>query len=84
MDIALNLRQIEERIGRLSPVQKILLSTDGSVTQLLEAVTGNPVEIRTRLQEIVPADSLMAGHLADPARRAGQQPDRGVNRYKDR
>jgi beta-ribofuranosylaminobenzene 5'-phosphate synthase len=64
MDIALNLRQIEERVGRLSPVQKILLSTDGSVTQLLEAVTGNPVEIRTRLQEIVPADPLMAGHLA--------------------
>ena len=64
MDIALSLRQIEEQVGRLSPVQKILLSTDGSVTRLLESVTGNPVEVRTRLQEIVPADSLMAGHLA--------------------
>jgi beta-ribofuranosylaminobenzene 5'-phosphate synthase len=64
MDIARSLRQIEERVGRLSPVQKILLSTDGSVTQLLESVTGNPVEVRTRLQEIVPADTLMAGHLA--------------------
>ena len=34
MDIAHRLEEIEELVGRLSPVQKILLGIDGSVTQL--------------------------------------------------
>ena len=40
MHITQNIEAIESEIGRLSPVQKILLGTDGSVTQLLEAITG--------------------------------------------
>ena len=63
MDIARSLNAIETQVGRLSPVQKILLGTDGSVTQLLEAITGETVSVRTRLQEIVPADAATAGHL---------------------
>jgi hypothetical protein len=57
MVLAFDLKEIEERIGKLSSVQKILLGTDGSITQLLEAITGNPVAVETRLQEIVRADT---------------------------
>lgn len=63
MDITRSLREIEDRIGRLSPVQKILLGTDGSVTQLLEAITGKNVTVETRVQEIVPADPSIAEQL---------------------
>jgi beta-ribofuranosylaminobenzene 5'-phosphate synthase len=63
MDIAHRLKEIEEYVGRLSPVQKILLGTDGSVTQLLESVTGHPVSVRTREQEVVKADTLAAERL---------------------
>jgi beta-ribofuranosylaminobenzene 5'-phosphate synthase len=63
MDIARCLEEIESQVGRLSPVQKILLGTDGSVTQLLESVTGHPVSVRTREQEIVKADPVAAERL---------------------
>ena len=54
---------LEEVIGRLSPVQKMLLGTDGSVTRLLEVVTGEPVEIETTAQEIIAADEAIADEL---------------------
>ena len=63
MDIARCLSEIEDEVGRLSPIQKILLGTDGSVTQLLESVTGHPVAVRTREQEVVQADAVAAGRL---------------------
>ena len=63
MDISRGLYAIEEQVGKLSPVQKILLGTDGSVTQLLEAITGETVTVRTSVQEVVPADSATAGRL---------------------
>jgi len=63
MNIPLRLRQIEEEIGHLSPVQKILLGTDGSVTQLLEAITGKPIVITTRIQKIISADPEIAQKL---------------------
>ncbi len=63
MNIPLRLSQIEDDIGHLSPVQKILLGTDGSVTQLLEAVIGKPIAIKTRLQEIIPVDPDTAKKL---------------------
>ncbi|MEN6395620.1 MAG: beta-ribofuranosylaminobenzene 5'-phosphate synthase [Methanoregula sp.] len=44
-------------------MQKILLSTDGSVTRLLESVTGHPVSVRTRAQVIVKADACAAERL---------------------
>jgi len=63
MDIAHCLNEIETRVGRLSPMQKFLLGTDGSVTQILEAITGKQVVIETRVQKIVPADPAIAERL---------------------
>jgi beta-ribofuranosylaminobenzene 5'-phosphate synthase len=63
MDITRSFEEIERNVGHLSPVQKILLGTDGSVTQLLEAVTGHTVSITTLVQEIVPADAAVAERL---------------------
>jgi beta-ribofuranosylaminobenzene 5'-phosphate synthase len=64
MDIERCLKEIENQVGRLSPVQKILLGTDGSVTQLLESITGHRVSVRTREQRIVKADSVAAERLS--------------------
>lgn len=61
--IALKISMLEEVIGRLSPVQKMLLGTDGSVTRLLEVITGEPVKIETLLQEIVTANETIAEDL---------------------
>jgi len=47
------LRGIEKDVGPLSPVQKILVTTDGSVTRLLEAFTGSEIGIVTLNQETV-------------------------------
>jgi beta-ribofuranosylaminobenzene 5'-phosphate synthase len=63
MDIARCLLEIEGQVGRLSALQKILLGTDGSVTQLLESVTGHPVTVRTREQVVVQADGIAAERL---------------------
>ncbi len=55
-----------ERIGKmkgLSPVERVLASTDGSVTQVLEAYLGKPVGIRTLSQRVGPAGSI-AGELS--------------------
>ena len=60
MDIAYSINEIETQVGRLSPMQKFLLGTDGSVTQILEAITGKPVVIETRVQKIVKADPATA------------------------
>lgn len=64
--IASTIREIEREIGTLSPMQKILLGTDGSVTAILENVLGCRVEVATLLQEIVPADRSVAADLDIP------------------
>jgi beta-ribofuranosylaminobenzene 5'-phosphate synthase len=64
MDIAQAIRDIEAQVGRVSPIQKFLLGTDGSVTQLLESITGKKVVIRTLVQQIVPADRAAADNLS--------------------
>jgi len=61
--ISERIREIEQRVGRLSPMQKVLIGTDGSVTNLLEMATGHPVTITTRVQEIVAADPGTAAAL---------------------
>ncbi|NLM30195.1 MAG: DUF98 domain-containing protein [Methanomicrobiales archaeon] len=61
--ISERVREIEQRVGRLSPMQKILIGTDGSVTNLLEMASGHPVTITTRVQEIVAADGETAAAL---------------------
>jgi len=63
MDISQAIREIEAKVGRISTVQKFLLGTDGSVTQLLESITGKKVVIRTLVQTIVAADSATADKL---------------------
>ena len=61
--IAGEILKLENIVGRLSPVQKMLLGTDGSVTSLLEVVTESPVEIETLMQKVVPADEAVAREL---------------------
>lgn len=63
MDIARAIAEMEGVVGRISPVQKFLLGTDGSVTQILESITGKKVVIRTLVQKVVPADRAAAGSL---------------------
>jgi len=57
------IREIEQGIGKLSPMQKVLIGTDGSVTNLLEMATGHPVTITTRIQDVVSADQKTAAEL---------------------
>ena len=59
----MRISELERAVGRLSPVQKMLLGTDGSVTSLLEIVTGSRIEIETLVQSIVPADESVALEL---------------------
>jgi len=61
--IARDILKLESIVGRLSPVQKMLLGTDGSVTNLLEVITGSPIEIETLVQRVEPADEAVAREL---------------------
>jgi beta-ribofuranosylaminobenzene 5'-phosphate synthase len=56
LSAAKKISELERMVGKLSPVQKMLLGTDGSVTSLLEIITGSPIEIETLAQRVVPAD----------------------------
>ena len=47
----------------LSKAQQLLLMTDGSVTTLLEVLTGKPVVVKTLLQQVVRADVERAAAL---------------------
>jgi beta-ribofuranosylaminobenzene 5'-phosphate synthase len=47
---------MEGLIAKLSKAQQLLLMTDGSVTTLLEVLTGKPVVVTTLLQQVVKAD----------------------------
>jgi beta-ribofuranosylaminobenzene 5'-phosphate synthase len=44
----------------LSSTHKILLATDGSITRVLEALTGEEVKIATEVQEIIKASEEVA------------------------
>jgi len=57
-----DIKKIEKRLGSLSSTQKILLATDGSVTTILDVLTGH-VTIRTLLQEFRAADADVADLL---------------------
>ncbi len=50
---------IEKGVGKLSNAQKILLTTDGSVTTILDVIRGH-VTIETLEQKFVQADNKMA------------------------
>jgi beta-ribofuranosylaminobenzene 5'-phosphate synthase len=49
--------------AKLSKAQQLLLRTDGSVTTLLEVLTGKPVVVTTLLQQVVKADTDRAVDL---------------------
>ena len=57
--------ELEKLAGRvkLSPVHRILLTTDGSITRILEALEGCEVQVETVRQEVVRAMPRIAGLL---------------------
>jgi beta-ribofuranosylaminobenzene 5'-phosphate synthase len=63
LSAAKKISELERMVGKLSPVQKMLLGTDGSVTSLLEIITGSPIEIETLAQRVVPAEKSVAAEL---------------------
>jgi chorismate-pyruvate lyase len=65
------IKKIEKDLGNLSSAQKILLTTDGSVTTILDVLKGY-AEIETLIQEFILADKDMADDL-------GISPDEDVN-----
>jgi chorismate-pyruvate lyase len=56
------LKRIEGKVP-LSPTHKILLTTDGSITRVLEALTGEEIRVETVTQEILKADREIASLL---------------------
>jgi beta-ribofuranosylaminobenzene 5'-phosphate synthase len=57
------IREIEKKTGYLSPLQTILLLTDGSVTTLLEAICGDEVTVTTLSQVVSTASEKTAEEL---------------------
>lgn len=53
-------RSIETQSGPISDAIKALLTTDGSVTRLLECFNNAPISIRTTTQQVIPADQHIA------------------------
>ncbi|MHC1627098.1 MAG: beta-ribofuranosylaminobenzene 5'-phosphate synthase [Methanoculleaceae archaeon] len=60
------LAELDQKVGPLSSTQKAILGTDGSVTLMLEALTGHPVAITTLRQEVVDAGPEEAARLDLP------------------
>jgi len=56
------LRELEKHV-KLSPIERILLTTDGSITKILDALVGEEIEVITELQEIIPADEELSEEL---------------------
>jgi chorismate-pyruvate lyase len=53
-------------VGRLSPLQRILLITDGTLTEILEAHFLEPIELVKRSQRTFPASAAMRPFFAEP------------------
>lgn len=72
-DLSGMIETVERQLPDLSPLQKVLLLTDGSVTILLEVASGERVDVRTIAQDVVPADIVQAERLecaiGDPVNR---------------
>lgn len=71
-DPADRIREVQDAIGTLPRTIRALLLTDGSVTTLLEAITDDTVQVRTLVQEVVPASESQALDL-------GVEPGEPVN-----
>jgi beta-ribofuranosylaminobenzene 5'-phosphate synthase len=59
----MRIREIEKETGYLSPLQTILLLTDGSVTTLLEAISGDEVSVTTLSQVVATPGKDVAAAL---------------------
>lgn len=57
------IRRIEQAAGYLSPLQNILLTTDGSVTALLESICGDEISVSTLSQVVSSAREEIAAAL---------------------
>lgn len=53
------LKKLEKKVA-LSPVHKILLTTDGSITRILEALSGEEAKVETEVQRIIKANKSIA------------------------
>ncbi len=47
----------------MTPIQRILATTDGSITAILEAITGEKVSVETVEQKVIEANGEIAGLL---------------------
>lgn len=59
MKMLSELKKLEKKVA-LSPVHKILLTTDGSITRILEALSGEEVKVETGTQRIINANKSIA------------------------
>ncbi len=62
-DLSAQVSELESETGTIPPIQKILLLTDGSVTNLLEVITGERVGVQTLVQAVMPAGKEQATRL---------------------
>ena len=62
-DLLAAIQRLEDQIGELALLEKILLTTDGSVTSLLEVATGSEIQVCTISQEVVSPDSARQQEL---------------------
>ncbi len=56
------LKELEKEVP-LSPLHRILLTTDGSITRILEIVGDCEIAVETVAQEVIPADTQIARKL---------------------
>ncbi len=56
------LKDVEKQV-KLSPLERVLLTTDGSITRILDAITGEEVKVKTVAQRLVKASRELAKEL---------------------
>ncbi|MFQ6051237.1 MAG: chorismate lyase [Candidatus Hydrothermarchaeota archaeon] len=60
-----SLKKVERDLGRkLTPVERIILTTDGSITTILESLSGEKVNVRTVLQRVIKSDKEISNSLS--------------------
>ncbi len=57
-----SLKELEKQIS-LSPIERILLTTDGSITTVLDALVGEEIEVETEVQKVISADAELVMEL---------------------
>ncbi|MDD1717686.1 MAG: chorismate pyruvate-lyase family protein, partial [Methanoregulaceae archaeon] len=65
-DLMMRVSELECETGTIPLIQKVLLLTDGSVTNFLEVIAGERVRVQTLVQEVVPAGKEQSMRLRIP------------------